>query len=115
MSNIPDSTEHEGQELEQVRSRRGLFKWMGQISAGIALAGLGLGLTKPAFAEPNCYVFCTGCKILSCVPNGNCAHSGQGSYLITYSVYVGCEPNCSTPNQYTTCSFSCGCPCSSCH
>lgn len=106
MSNMPENV---GQELEHTRSRRSLFKWMGQIAAGTALAGIGLGFTQSAaHAEPNCYKICGPCKILSCQLNGQCVHHGLGSYFIVYDWYSGCQPNCTT-HQVSMCTVSCTC------
>jgi len=73
-------------ELTTSRSRRGLFQWMKQVAAGIAVAGLGLGVSSPVYAqitEPDCYQWCPrNCHVTSCVLNGNCAHAGYGSYFI---------------------------------
>ncbi len=99
------------QALEQVRSRRNVFRWIGQVTAGITLAGVGLRLTKPAHAEstqPNCLHFCTGCKVTNCVFSNYCVHSGQGSYFITYMYNSGCQPDC-TWLQGSRCSINCSC------
>lgn len=98
---------------ESKLSRRGIFKWVGEVVAGVSLAGIGLGLENPlnAFAasksphptrkhvHPDCY---------PCPPNGYSDHgcfpyvgcrSGQGNYLVVYEGGCVNNPNL-CPAQY---------------
>lgn len=112
-----------GQEREPGRSRRVFLTWVGQVAAGISLAGIGLGLTNPSsvFAEgnvafatdkpavPDCIqcppagTFC--CR--SCDKDSNCQPGGYAA--ITYNYTGGCIPSgeCPTTEACFRCVSSC--------
>lgn len=110
---MANTSENFGNEPKQSRSRRGFIQWIGQVAAGISIAGIGLGLVKPTYAkstEPDCLQICKPyCTVHSCVLDGNCEHSGQGGYYLIWSYYSGCEPNCQY-HQYSGCAYNCS-PC----
>lgn len=109
---MADLSEQVKQGPEQLHSRRRFFNWVGQVVAGVSLAGIGIGLTSPAYAksvEPECTQFCNYCKVTSCQLNANCVHQGHGSYFITYNYQSGCQPNC-TNQTGSGCWINCNCP-----
>lgn len=99
-----------GQELEQSRSRRGFFKWIGQVAAGASLASIGLGLTNIKNALANCIV-CDGCQVISCMASGTCrAEDPLKPVRVTYKLFYGCVTGGSCPyNIYDACNSSCSC------
>ncbi len=82
-----------GLDLEQVRSRRSVFKWIGQVAAGASLAGIGLGLANPL----NALAASKGTDMPRCIPCELChTTSCQGGICeppenyVTYKYYKGC-------------------------
>lgn len=123
--------ENVGQSFSQITSRRGIFKWMGQIAAGASIAGIGLNIANPLTAQaesnqptigyradkygnpdqPNC-IPCSGCSVVSCAPNGNCrAGNQQAPILVHYHQYYGCiAPGGTCPyNNLYMCASTCSC------
>lgn len=88
MAKIPENL---GKELEQSRSRRGFFNWIGQVVAGASLAGIGLGLAKPltALAAPDCTP-CTGCNIISSYVDHACCPNTNYQWYTKYQALTGC-------------------------
>ena len=96
-------------------SRRGLFKWIGQITAGVSLASIGLGIADPlkAFANPDCLP-CRYCTVISCKCRPVCGHDLQHQCLVTYNEYSGCVPagqQCPFLGTFDICQYSCSFSC----
>ena len=95
-------------------SRRTFVKWIGQITAGIAIVGVGLDLANrstPAHARPEC-VPCSGCVLETCEFSDLCYDDGY-PYEITYIQYYDCVlPGQDCPyNTYRACQNNCETPC----
>ncbi len=109
MANTPERFD---ENIEQPRSRRGFLTWVGQVAAGVSIAGIGLGLVKPleAFAAPDCNP-CTGCKILCEAYNTACC-PGSHPILMQVQNITGCvPPGCVYHPAYFACSTTYGiCP-----
>jgi hypothetical protein len=102
------------------QSRRRLFKWLGQVTAGITVAGIGLNastLPKAQAAQneqlsavdPH-YVPCPTCHINSCDWNFACWLSyGNIPYEMFYTSYEGRQPNCQG-TQHNQCVSTCSRP-----
>ncbi len=94
--------------IELPRSRRSLLKWLGQIAAGTAVAGLGILNPELArAAKPN--TGCTGCSQISCTYDPtDCPdpyHQGY-VYLVTYKQYYGAPP-CKYSIMYACTTYQC--------
>ena len=91
-------------DMDAPRSRRRLFKWLGQVAAGAAVADLGLRALNPETARadgPD--TPCVGCTIISCSTN----HSGCSGVYVVYKQYYG-QPPCKY-NIISECASSCSC------
>ena len=98
-------------------SRRTFVKWIGQITAGVAVVGLGLGLANrstlahAAQAIPECTP-CSGCVQQSCAYAPLCNDDGY-KYKLTYIQYYGCVlagQDCPY-NTISVCQNNCNLPC----
>lgn len=103
-------------DTESPRSRRSLFKWLGQVAAGATVAGIGLSaLNTQAAHAASPDSACVGCTLIACYAGGGCggdypfevqcrSYSGQPPCTSQY-VY-GCASDC----QNATCYGSIGAP-----
>jgi len=112
---MTDSHQSREQDPNQTPSRRRFVQWIGQITAGAAVVGLGLGLTHPktASAMPEC-INCVGCFVISCEESGTCRYGDPYKpILVTYGQYYGCVSAGEQCPYYTlhaceaNCSISC--------
>lgn len=100
-------------EPESKLSRRSVFKWAGEIVAGVSLAGIGLGLENPLNAlatsktsrptgkhiHPDCYPCpCNGCYDYTCLSHTGCQKGGN--YLVVYEGGCVNHPNLCPANYY---------------
>lgn len=99
---------------ESKLSRRGVFKWAGEVVAGVSLVGIGLGLENPLNAlaasksshpagkhvHPDCYPCpCNGCADTTCLPYNGCK-SKQGFYDVVYEGGCVNPPNLCPAHYY---------------
>lgn len=102
MANTPERFD---ENIEQPRSRRGFLTWVGQVAAGVSIAGIGLGLVKPleAFAAPECNP-CTGCRILCQEDRIACCPEGYPIFMKIQSISGCVPPGCVYSNPFYACS-----------
>lgn len=110
------------QKIRSSRGRRESLKWMGQIAAGLSLAGLGLRLsdTNVALAKdntnnPDCVADCPrfGTKRTVCFCPASQCNTNKSSSIITYlgGCSYGSICNCATDQPVSNGCCQSGDPC----